>query len=177
MPFREQLNEALKTIPLASIDNRLDSPSKMKRIKSRLKRSTVGEPESERLVPDVNVNLKRDKVPLSDSVIREAELDQQIKNPDKAGGDLKMDIPTSDGEMDLEVTDKDLPQEQPQGDALAKTAQIIGQANGQLDGIVKQLMKLSGYYTEQDPKKHKLTEISERLSEISMVLERDFMND
>jgi hypothetical protein len=182
MAFQKLLDEALKAIPLASIDDRLDSPSKLKRIKSRLKRSTIGQPEHKRKVPDVNVNLKRDKVPLSDSVLHEAEMEMDLPVSDtgeNGGSGLDSGLETSpSAEMDLEVTDKDIPAQEggAQGGDIAKTAQIVGQATGQLDGIVKQLMELSGYYPEQDDKKHKLTEISERLSEISMVLNRDFLN-
>jgi hypothetical protein len=155
MQFDELLNEAVKAIPLAKIDKRLATKSKLTVIKPRLEHMPPP-PGVTNLPLDVNVNIHRDSVPLSDSIQEAApEIAPEIEAAPEAS----------------EITDADLPiPGLPSGGGY--TLEI---AKGQLDGILGKWMDIAGNYPEGD-QRHKFIEIGERLREISAVIQRDFLS-
>lgn len=105
--------------------------------------------------------------------LTEDELEDELENG-SGPQDEALDAPDL-GENDGNATE-------PQGEAPETTEPLpvdggytIQMAKNQLDGVIKQFPKLSVQFPEGD-KRHKFIEIEERLSEISAVLARDFIN-
>lgn len=163
MSFEKHLSEALKAVPMARLDKRLDSPSDMRVITS----DTEHAPPLDRPVTNpaqVYVNLQR-HTPVTNEEM-ELPLDEPVEGDD-------MGIP----EPDLDITDDDLPQPDQKEEIPATPSgneYTLDMAKGQLDGIIEKWMDLSGNYPEGE-QRHKFIEIGERLREISGVIHRDFL--
>jgi hypothetical protein len=176
MQFDELLDEAVKAIPLAKIDKRLASKSKLTAVKSH--QDHMPPPPGVVSLPlDVNVNIRRDNVPLSDS-IQEAAPMAEIPEEEPEAEAPEEEAPGAEAE-EPEITDDDLPslsgQEQIPG-LPSGSNYTLEMAKGQLDGILGKWIDLAGNYPEGD-KRHQFIEIGERLREISAVLQRDYIGD
>jgi len=145
------LDKRLEIDNLEDLDPRLSSDTRMSKASSRLQRMEPL-PDQPVAVQQVNTNLQRDKVRLSDGIIREEEeIDVSIKDPDQSKEAENYGGSTPGG-----------------------SGYTLENAKNQLDGIVDKWMELAGYYPDGE-KRHDFLEIGERLREISGVLQRDFL--
>lgn len=169
MGFTEDLDKSLTK--LTDIDSRLNMDSDLQPVASSLE---VCFPDPSKVVntpipPPVNVNLRRDKVPLSDSLIREQEIElepDESTDPEMAGDEIDDIIGPA--------PDEELPGEQDLPGTPGSAQMSVQQLKGQLDGLLKNWMDIAGEYPE-GKKRHDWLEIGERLREISGVIQRDFV--
>lgn len=188
MIFDKALTEALQVTVLKGFYN----PSGLKPVQSTLERSSISVDPVDEPPAGAYSNLRREKVKLSDSLIREAV---PAAPPPAPGGDesgvFDLNDPTG-GPEDEPDTLQD-PTEEPGlddedtisggegseggegGEGLSSGSNYtVEMVKSQLDGILKMWMDLAGNYPEGD-ERHKFIEIGERLREISGVVERDFV--
>jgi len=190
MKFDKALTEALQITVLKGIYN----PSVLKPIQSTLERSSISVDPVDCVPAGVYSNLRREKVKLSDSLIREAAPPSAPPAPeggDEGGGDegvFDLKDPTAGGPEEQPEQEDPLqdPTEEPdlgdlgnegdEGDEGLSSGSnyTVEMVKNQLDGILKMWMDLAGNYPEGD-ERHKFIEIGERLREISGVVERDFI--
>ena len=123
--FDQRLDEAMEIVPL-TVEHCGACADILKPVKSGLKKSSQKVVAKHGLPPTTHSNLRRERVKLSDDVIRESEYS-------------------------------------------------IDQARGQLDGIIKQWMNLSSRFPAGSVEQDKFIEIGKRLTEISQVIQRDFI--
>jgi len=173
--FTKRLDEAVrKVVPLEKIDPRLKADSELVPAKTRLKVARVGpRQKTTRAVPQPVQNpLKRQPQYLSDSVLREDELDQALAALETPKAAPK---PAPEGEGAPTLA-PEAGAEQSSGEAGISSGSkyTLQQAKGQLDGIVKQWMDLAGNLPEGG-ERHKFLEIGERLRAISGAIQRDFI--
>jgi len=185
MTLEETLNDIMGRRKLEDEDGRLKCRSELKPVKAR-QEHMAPVPGAENKPLDVNVNLHRERVPLSDDV----HVDQTVigeARDDKARDDEREDDLMPDDEdlmpddEDLMPDDEDLmPDEggEAEGEKEDGTPQGSGydlkMAKGQLDGILEKWMDIAGTYPDGS-KRDEFMEIGERLREISGVLQRDFL--
>lgn len=171
MTFDKALNEALQITVLKGVYN----PSNLKTIQSTMEKSSISVDTVDTPPAGAYSNLHREKVKLSDSLIREAEAPPTPEGGDDEGiFDLK-DDPTAGPEGEFEGQTAELPEGEPGGEGISSGSNYtVEMVKNQLDGILKMWMDLAGNYPEGD-ERHKFIEIGERLREISGVVERDFV--
>ena len=172
MTFDKALNEALQITVLKGVYN----PSNLKTIQSTMEKSSISVDTVDTPPAGAYSNLHREKVKLSDSLIREAEVPPAPEGGDEGIFDLK-DDPTANPEGELEDQTTELPEDEfdAGGAGISSGSNYtVEMVKSQLDGILKMWMDLAGNYPEGD-ERHKFIEIGERLREISGVVERDFV--
>ena len=165
MKFKIKLSETIEVIPLAKLDKRLDSmKSELYPVEHNLK-SMPPVPaqftKEPRTVPG-----KKEKVYAHEDiedVLREYSSD-------------KLELNDTDLEDDLEEADFDADEmESVQiSDELPGTKYTVAHAKGAIDGMLGKWMEMVRDFPE-GKKRRDFLEIGERLSEISAVLERDFI--
>jgi len=169
MTFDKALNEALQITVLKGIY----SPSNLKTVQSTLEKSSISVDPVDMPAAGAYSNLHREKVKLSDSLIREAEAkipSSESPSGVVAGGSDELEDPTAEppeGELDIGGEEDNV-------GLSSGSNYTVEMVKSQLDGILKMWMDLAGNYPEGDDR-HKFLEIGERLREISGVVERDFV--
>lgn len=178
--FTKRLDEAVrKVVPLEKIDPRLKADSELLPAKTRLKVARVGSRQkTTRSVPTPVQNpLKRQPQYLSDSFLREDELDQALaalETPKAAPKPAAPKPAAPEGAAQAPAPEAGAGQTSGEAGISSGSKYTLQQAKGQLDGIVKQWMDLAGNLPEGG-ERHKFLEIGERLRAISGAIQRDFI--
>jgi hypothetical protein len=182
--INKKLNKSFRVVPLTSIDNRLDSESDLKPIKSRLKVSKVrggihetmekpmtgAEAHKPMTGPDVDgIASKMD----TDMSMPDTPDESMPDTPDMSNDDIGLDdeLPM-DGDGD---GDGGANSDEHGGATPSDGSYSTEQAYQQLNGILNNWMDLSGKYPEGE-ERHKFLEIGERLREIAGVIKRDYID-
>ena len=140
-------------IQIGKIDPRLKTKSRLKTINHGLVKSPPPPGVNNYPPPPPNVNLKREKVPLSDAI----DQAYQQKPPQSPSPQPQ-------------------PQPQPPQSPQPQPKQYtVEKAHKAIEGIISKWMQLAGQWPE-GKQRHNFMEIGERLREIAGVLQRDFMS-
>ena len=187
MNFEKELKDALRITQLEKVDKRLDMPSELSPVTSNTKHM----PKLNQIItpePGLpNTNFQKQQV-----YLREANEDELRRRPREDEEDIDSMLEKGEEEFeddgglgpteeegalpDEDITDADLPEpeEQEVPGLPSGSKYTLQQAKGQLDGVIRQWMDLSGNYPEGD-KRHNFLEIGERLREITAVIQRDYL--
>ena len=187
MNFEKELKDALRITQLEKVDKRLDMPSELSPVTSNTKHM----PKLNQIItpePGLpNTNFQKQQV-----YLREANEDELRRRPREEEEDIDSMLEKGEEEFeddgglgpteeegalpDEDITDADLPEpeEQEVPGLPSGSKYTLQQAKGQLDGVIRQWMDLSGNYPEGD-KRHNFLEIGERLREITAVIQRDYL--
>ena len=168
MKFKIKLSEAIEVIPLAKLDKRLDQPSKIYPVEHNLE-----------TMPPVPAQFTKEPRPVpgkKEKVYAHEDIEDVLReySSDKLD-DMSDDTRLED---DLEEADFDIDEMKSEqvSDELPGSKYTVAHAKGALDGMLSKWMELVREFPE-GRKRRDFLEIGERLSEITAVLDRDFIKE
>lgn len=175
MDFTKKLSDALKIVPVAEWDKRLDVKSDLKRVESSTEKGPRLDPVIATEPDDVYSNFGRKKTWVTEDVASDVEKELET-DENLPVDDVTEPVPEDEESEDEGILDSDIPEREHIPGTPSGSGYTVKQAKGQLDGIIKQWLMMAGNYPEGE-QRHNFLEIGERLREISGVLQRDFLSD